>query len=88
MMGLAEAEFVLKIIQWLVVPALVWCWRLDRRLTRAETQSADLEALHVLGLRVAELTGEIKALSARVGSLEATVKRQEDYLLHGATRND
>ncbi len=86
-MGLPEAEFVLKVIQWLIIPALVWCWRLDRRLTQTETQSADLAALYELSLKLERLTGEVREMSGHIHSLDVTVKRQQDYLLNMGERS-
>ncbi|MCB2186951.1 MAG: hypothetical protein KQJ78_11070 [Deltaproteobacteria bacterium] len=89
------ADFVLRIVQWLVVPALVLLVRqilgLRRDLEELRHKQVYLQecfenlpgekALHDLALAIERQNGEIKAMVQVVTRLEKTVCRQEDFLL-------
>lgn len=97
-------EFILRILQVLVLPFGAWVVRqifalrgdlkdLDGRVCRNEERLDDLpdnKALHDLALSIEALRGDVRAVHAKIGGLEAVIgkldrilERQEEYLLHG-----
>ncbi|MEG6550419.1 DUF2730 family protein [Desulfocurvibacter africanus] len=97
-------EFILRVVQVLVLPFGLWVVReilalrkdhnaLEGRVCRNEQRLDELpddKAVHQLALSIEALRGDVRAIDAKIGGLEAVIgkldrilERQETYLLNG-----
>lgn len=94
------ADLILRVVQWLVLPGLLWLVRsimmlrrdiieLKARIDRLEEYRSTAPgetALHKLETAITAQGGDLKAIREAVSRLEQVVTRHEDYLLTGGGR--
>lgn len=88
------ADIVLRLLQILVLPAMIWVLRsftlinreltiLRERLSKAEARLDDTpnsKSVHELALSVERMSGNLKALGERMGGMDRIVDRVEKVL--------